>query len=126
MTPAEMVENYIKLRDFKKAAEAEFKKSMERTNLGMEKLEGMMLKHLDEAGATSIACEAGTVYRNTQFSATVEDKQEFREWLLQSGEWEAIDWRANKTYVRQAVEEGDVIPGVKHTAVFTVGVRRSS
>jgi N12 class adenine-specific DNA methylase len=126
MTPAEMVEMYIKLRDHKKAAEKAFKESLERTEQGMEKLEGMMLKHLDDTGANNIACDAGTVYRNMQLNVTVEDKQEFLNWLQQSGEWEALDLKANKTYVRQAMEDGDLVPGVRHSSIFTVGVRRSS
>lgn len=126
LTPAEKVAAYIYLRDHKKAAEDEFKKSLERTTQAMEKLEGELLQHLQETGAQSLACEAGTVYRNTQLNATVENRDDFLKFINKHKAWEALDVKANKTFVREYMEEhGDVIPGVKVTQRATVGVRRS-
>jgi hypothetical protein len=85
----------------------------------------MMLAYLSESGADSISCPAGTVYRNTQYTATVEDKEAFKTWLQETGEWEALDLRANKTYVRESMTEGNIVPGVKLSSFNTVGVRRS-
>lgn len=124
ITPAKMVEQYIVLRDHKKAADAEYKKSMERVNQAMEKLEGMLLKHLQEAGADSIACKAGTVYRNTQNSATVKDMQAFRDWVITNDGWDVVDLRANKVAVEALLKEGTEVPGVNFTSIHTVGVRR--
>lgn len=123
--PAELVSIYIGLRDAKKAAEAEFKKSMERTNQGMEKLEGLLLMKLAELGADSLACPEGTVYRNTQHSATVQDRATFREWVETTGNWDVVDLKANKVAVRELLEAGTEVPGVKFTSVQTVGVRRA-
>lgn len=123
-TPAELVAQYITLRDHKKAADAEFKKSMERVNLAMEKLEGQLLQALQDLGADSIACDAGTVYRNTQNSATVKDAKAFRDWVVNEGNWDVVDLRANKVAVQQLLEAGTEVPGVKFTSVHTVGVRR--
>ncbi len=124
--PAALVEMYIALRDAKKKADDEFKKSMERTNQGLEKLENLLLAKLQELDCDSLACKSGTVYRNTQNSATVEDKEAFREWLLKNGEWAAADMRANKAVVREMLEAGKEVPGVKFTSILTVGVRRAS
>lgn len=123
-TPAQLVEQYIVLRDHKKAADAEFKKSMERVNLAMEKLEAQLLQALQDLGADSIACDAGTVYRNTQNSATVKDVEVFREWVVAQDNWDVVDLRANKVAVQQLLEQGTEVPGVKFTSVHTVGVRR--
>lgn len=126
MIPADMVYRYIKLRDHKKARDDEHKKEMERVNLAMEKLEGMMLSHMIETGATSIGCDAGTVYRSEQVSATVQDRDTFFDWCLQNNLHDAMDVKANKTFVKEFVaEKGEVPPGVKYTSVATVGVRRS-
>lgn len=125
MTPAEMVKNYIRLRDYKKKADEEFKKSMEKVNAGMEVLENRMLAYLNETGADRIGCPEGTVYRNTQYSATVQDRTAFLDWVQVSGEWEALDVRANKTVIRALADEGTLPPGVSFTAVHTVGVQRA-
>jgi hypothetical protein len=125
-TPAELVSDYITLRDHKKKADAEFKASMERVNRGMEMLEGMLLAKLDELGADSLACDAGTVYKNTQHSATVNDRPLFKAWVEETDNWEAMDIKANKSVVRALLANGIEVPGVTFTSINTVGVRRAS
>jgi hypothetical protein len=127
MTPAQKVAAYIRLRDYKKAAEDEFKKSLQRTVDAMEKLEAEMLDHLNTTGANSLACDDGTVYKNIQMSATVENREAFRGYVAENDLWEAMDIRANKTFVREFMEKtGTALPGVKVTSIATVGVRRSN
>lgn len=126
LTPAERVAAYIRLRDYKKAAEEEFKKSLKRVIDAMEKLEGELLNDLNASGANSLSCDAGTVYKNTQLSATVENREAFREYVVKNDLWEAMDIKANKTFVKEFMErEGVPLPGVKVTQIATVGVRRS-
>jgi 3-methyladenine DNA glycosylase AlkD len=125
-TPAELVAAYIKLRDKKEAANAEFKKSMEPTNQIMGMLEATLLQKLEELGVDSLSAKGiGTVYRNRQDSATVQDKPAFRAWVQESGNWDAVDLRANKVAVRHMLDEGQEIPGVSFTTINTVGIRRS-
>ena len=126
LTPAERVAAYIRLRDYKKAAEEEFKNSLKRVIDAMEKLESELLNDLNASGANSLSCDAGTVYKNTQLSATVENREAFREYVVKNDLWEAMDIRANKTFVKEFMErEGTPLPGVKVTQIATVGVRRS-
>jgi hypothetical protein len=125
LTPAQLVAAYVKLRDKKKAANEEFKKSMETTNKIMEQLEGILLEKLDELGADSLSSPEGTVYKNSENSATVQDAPTFREWIQRTDNWGAADLRANKKAVRELLEAGEEVPGVKFTTVFTVGVRRA-
>lgn len=120
-----LVANYIKLRDYKKKADDDFEASMVRVNEAMKKLEAQALDYMSNTGAESIATEAGTVYRNTKYTATVQDKEAFRKFVEEHGEWEALDMRANKTYVREMMTAGNPVPGVTLSAINTVGVRRS-
>ena len=123
---ADKVATYIKLRDYKKAKSDEFKKSMERVEQAMEKLEGELLRGLDAVGANSLASDMGTVYRKTEVSCSVEDPSAFRDFVEQNSSWAAIDLRANKTFVREMMEkEGITPPGIKVTSIINVGVRRS-
>lgn len=126
MTPEQMVQSYVRLRDHKQAADKEFKKSMERVNAGMDKLEALMLKHLQDTGGTSLACKGvGTVYLKAHESATVKDREAFLKFVVEQNLWDALDARANKPFVKEFMkEQGDDVPGVKFTAVQTVGVRR--
>jgi hypothetical protein len=126
MTPAQKVAAYIKLRDHIKQAKEEFESSIEKPKLAMAKLEAELLDDLNKSGADSIAAKGvGTVYRNTQYSATVENREAFIEFVNANG-WDAVDLKANKTFVREYItEKGAIPPGVKFTQVETVGIRRS-
>lgn len=126
LTSAQKVGAYIKLRDFKKSAEDELKKSLERTNAAMDKLEAELLDELNTSGAKSLSCDAGTVYRNVQLSATVENREAFLNHIQANDLWEALDVKANKTFIKELLEKSqESLPGLKITQVNTVGVRRS-
>lgn len=125
-TPAELVEAYIKLRDKKEAATAEFKKSLETTNKVMDMLEGVLLEQLQTLGVDSLTAKGiGTVYRNTQNSCTVEDRDTFRSWVEETENWDVVDMRANKTAVKELLDKGETVPGVKFSSIYTVGIRRA-
>lgn len=126
MTPKEMVDNYIKLRDYEKKAKAEFDKSMERVKKGKLKLENELLKHLNETEQNSIASDAGTAYVITRTSASVKDPEAFLSFIRDSGLWEALDVRANKKFVEEQTAKAAMVPGVKLSSMNTVGVRRPS
>lgn len=126
LTPAQRVAAYIRLRDHRAAAEAEFKKSLERTVQAMQKLEGDLLQDLMASGANSLSCDAGTVYRNVSTSATVANRDEFMKHVRGNDLWDALDVRANKTFIREYMESHkESFPGVKISQMATVGVRRS-
>ncbi len=127
MTPAAMVAAYIQLRDHIQEAKKAFDESLTRPKAAMEKLEGLMLQHLQDTGGESIRTKAGTVYRNTQYSASVDNRDAFLKWIEETGNTEALDVKANKTFVKEfaANSGGDIPPGVKFTQMHTVGVRRS-
>lgn len=125
-TPADKVAQYIKLRDHKKAAQDEFDRSLERVVKAMEKLEGELLMYLQETGANSLACDAGTVYRNMQVSCSIDDPAAFLAFVRESDEWDALDLKANKTFVRELLDKhGSTPPGVKVSTINKIGVRRS-
>lgn len=126
MNMQERVASYIRLRDHKKLADEEFKKSMERVNAAMKKLEAEMLDELNQSGGKSFRSDAGTVYINVKTTATVEDRDVFLQEVIDKEIWDALDVRANKTVVREFADKGVALPGVKITQVATVGVRRGN
>ena len=126
MTPGQATEMYIKLRDTKKEKDEAHKKSLEKLVAAMNKIEAGILEFLDASGSNSIASDAGTAYKSTQVSATLEDKEAFRKFVIETEQWDAIDMKANKTFVKDYMEENsEVPPGVKVSQIYTVGVQRS-
>ena len=128
VTPAQMVAEYIKLRDLKKAAEDKFSAFM-KENYGnrMDELELTLLDTLNKLGSDSIAAPGGTVYKKISTSVTVADAREFQRHVIGIEAWELIDWRANKTAVNDLVDAGEPLPpGINRTTFATVGIRRKS
>lgn len=120
----EKIAQYVKLRDYKKAAKAEFDKSMERVNEAMRKLEGDFLTELVDNDQESVRTKSGTVYRKTQSSCSVKDRDAFYSWAVSTDNAEAMDIRANKTNVRKLLSKGVEVPGVNFSQIIQVGVRR--
>ena len=126
--PIELVEEYIVLRDQKKAAEEKMKEWMkEHYTAPMELIEIALLDHLNELGADSIAGKSGTAYKKLSTSVTIADGREFRRHVIGGEHWDLADWRANKTVVEEMLERGEQLPpGVNRTAFYTIGIRRKS
>ena len=126
LTPGQKVAAYIKLRDYIKAAEDEFKAGLARPKAAMEKLEGELLNDLNTSDTNSMKCEDGTVYKSIKLSATVENREAFKVFVIENDLWEAMDIKANKTFVKEYMDkEGKDMPGLKITQLATIGVRRS-
>lgn len=124
-TPAEKLKQFLKLRDYKRASDEQYKKAMERVNLAMEKLEAELLHHLNEQEIDNLAVRGvGTVYKTTKVSCSVENPAEFMEWLKAEGQWDALDVKANKTFVQDMMKTGVTPPGVKVSSVLSLGIQK--
>ena len=124
MNSQEKIEKYVKLRDYKKAADAEFKLSMARVNEAIAKLEAELMEDINESGGNSLSGPNGTAYIKTQTSASVKDREEFLKFVFTTKNLELLDARANKGIVRELGAKGTVVPGVTYTEVKQVGIRR--
>jgi hypothetical protein len=92
----------------------------------MEKLEAVLLKHLQDSNIKSAATAHGTVYQRVERSATIKDKKAFSEYVIANSEFDLIDWRANKVQVFDHIEKTQAdVPGVNTQAFMTVGIRRA-
>jgi len=126
VTPAQMVAEYITLRDAKKNAEERFSEFM-KENYGtrMEELELKLLDLLNKTGGDSLATPRGTVYKALKTSVTVADGREFRRHIIGEELWDLIEWRPAKTAINELVEGGDPLPpGLNRTVFKTVNIRR--
>lgn len=126
--PADLIAEYVWLRDGKKAQEAAFETWL-KENYGdrMEQIESQLLAHLKAAGTDSAkANNIGTAYKKRIVSVTVSDMNEFRRHVIGTEQWDLADWKANKTVVTELVDnDGVVPPGVNYSAMDGVGIRKS-
>jgi TP901 family phage tail tape measure protein len=91
----------------------------------MKKIEAHMMKVLDEAGADRIGGATGVAFKSTVNSATVADKEAFRQFVQESDRWELVDLRAAKTAVKEYIDEvADLPPGVNWRTETVVRINR--
>lgn len=126
MTLDQMIDNYVKIRDAKAEAKKAFDKETERMTQAMVKLEGMFSKQLEDLGVESFRSEHGTVFKKLRSSVSIADRDEFYQWAVDNGELGAIDMKANAKAVRELLQKGTQVPGVKYSESYQIGVRRKS
>lgn len=121
------VEQYIALRDKIKMLDDEHKKEMEPYRDALEKLNEILLNHLNEIKSDSASVNGvGTVYRTAKESASLADASAFMDFVIANEQWDLLDRKANVTAVRDYMQAntGDLPPGVNYQKRFVVGVRR--
>ena len=125
--PAELVEEYIRLRDEKKRAEDTYEVWLdEHYNTRMDEIELTLLDMLNTARRRHHRlASSGTAYKKLSTSVTTADGREFRRHVIGGELWDLIDWRANKTAVNDLIEKGEPIPpGINRSTFYTIGIRR--
>lgn len=119
------IEQYIKLRDKIKDLDEAHKEAMKPYRDMLDKLNGVMLNHLNQIGGDSVSASSGTVYRTTKRSASLEDGDAFMRHVIEKEAWELLDRKANVSAVEAFMTENGVLPpGVKMSSTQVVGVRR--
>jgi hypothetical protein len=120
-------QQYIDLRDKITAIKKRHTEELAPYTEALHKLNMMLLDHLNSINTDTTAVRGvGTVYRKENVSATLADAEAFRDYVIQSGDWNMADIKANKTAVKDYVDEHGTPPvGVTYTVTFDVGVRRS-
>ncbi len=125
ISPGKATETYIKLRDKKKEKDEAHKESLKPLVQMMDQIEAGLLEFINASGANSFASDSGTAYKSMQVSATIEDKTAFMSFVKETQQWEALDIKANKTFVAAYMEENEEVPpGVKVSQMQTIGVQR--
>jgi hypothetical protein len=126
MTPAQMIEKYIALRN--KLAEIKGKHVDEITpyiNL-MQTLEAELLRHLNSTKLDAINAPRGTAYKQTATSVTVDDWSQTLDFIRDQRLWDLLEARVAKNAVLEVMEQTKKsIPGVKISQAVVLRVRAS-
>lgn len=120
------VAQFVKLRDKIKEIKDRHAEELKPYAETLEKLNGVLLGHLQSVGAENVGTSAGTVYKTTKKSASVADMTAFWTYIVSQGDFDLLDKKANVTAVEAHIEEhGTPPPGVNYTTKEVVGVRRA-
>jgi len=122
----ELIDKYVQIRDAKDAAKKVFTNSTQRMTDALVKLDGLILAALDKEGLESAPTDAGTAYKKNRSSCSVKDRDAFYNFAVSTGNLEAIDMKANAKIVRELLDGGIDVPGVKYSESIFIGVRRAT
>ena len=118
---------YIKLRDTRHEMKKEWEEKDTALKLKMERLEGEMLRFLNDTKQDSAKTAAGIVYRQEEITPTGSDWDLFYDWVAKNNAFDALERRVKKTFVKTYMEEhdGGIPPGISVYREYVVRVRRS-
>lgn len=112
-----------KIREISEKHSDELKPFVELQNA----LTAWFTEQLDKVGAKSVKTAQGTVYQSTRYSASLNDPKAFMDYVIANNAFDLLDRKANSTAVRDFIEQHkSEPPGVRLSAIRTVGVRRAS
>jgi hypothetical protein len=122
---AKLIDRFVALRDRKRELEQEHKMILRPYDQIMEEISAKLLKHMQEIGADHVASPGGTAYQTTKNSATIRDQAAFRNYVIEQGMFDLVDWRANANAVFEFINNAGYIPPGLNTSSYTkVLVRR--
>lgn len=132
------VGQYVALRDFIKKTKERHKEELKVAQETLEKLNGVLLGHLNAVGGLNVGTSFGTVYKTEKKSATIADMGAFWTYVVTQGDFDMVDKKANPTmveeYIKKQVEAAKLDPtitptpppGVNWSVMEVVGVQRAS
>jgi hypothetical protein len=119
------INQYVSLRDKIKALDQAHKEKMAPFREMLDTLGGVLLDHLKNISADSVATPSGTVYKTVKNSASIADGKAFWDYVHTNEEWDLIDKKANVNAVQDFIEQHNAPPpGINFSSMITVGVRR--
>jgi len=125
LTQGEKIDVYVRLREHKDQATKEFKKSMERVNEAMLKLEAELLEEFQQSGVTQAKGQTGaTAFIKTFSSFKTTDRDAFLRFAVKSKNLELMDIRPNRTVMKEMVEKGIHVDGVDATHSQTIQINK--
>lgn len=121
-------EQFVKLRDLKTEMEERHKAELAPIKEAMEALKAVFAAGMDALNVDSVKTACGTVSFSSKSSAAVADKDAFWTYVVTTGKFELLDYKANVTAVKDHIEnnQGNPPPGVNYSVFRDVNVRRPS
>jgi hypothetical protein len=116
----------IAIRDARTKLAAEFDTKDKELVAAKDKLEAILLDHLNKQGIDSVKTEVGTFYRQVEIKPSCADWDVLNKWVAEYDAWDVYERRIKKTFVAQYMEahEGAMPPGVNVHREYVVRVRR--
>jgi hypothetical protein len=117
---------HINIRDARHELKKQFDEADSDLKKAQQKLEAVMLDHLNKHGMDAVRTEAGTFYAQEEMTPSASDWNALYEWIKEHDAWEALERRIKRTFIKEYSEahNGGLPPGVSVFRERIVRVRR--
>lgn len=123
---ADLVEKYVELRAKIKAEQETFDERIKPMKGALETIGNVLQATLVSRGADSTKTEHGTAYLSTTYRCTVSDPTAFRDFVIDTGNYDMFTNAVSKEAVEKYLEKvGALPPGVTRTGFTTCNVRKA-
>lgn len=119
---------HINIRDARSKLRKQYDEADAELKAAQEKLEGVMLDHLNRHGMDSVRTADGTFYRQEEITPSASDWTALYDWIKTNDAWDALERRVKKTFIKEYMEghQGGLPPGISVFREFVVRVRRGN
>jgi hypothetical protein len=123
---ANLIDKFVALRDRKRELEQRHEEELKPFTQIMDEIASQLLTHMQQMNVDHVATPGGTAYQTTKRSASIRDKQAFKQYVVETGAFDMLDWKANATAVFKFIEDnnGSAPPGINPSSRTAVNVRR--
>ena len=116
----DLIQELKEVRDEK----SELADNMKKINARKEYLESLIIERLRSEGVKKVSSEFGTASLKTESYPNMDDFNAFIESVMESKAWELLPKKVNSAAWREALREGNDVPGVSSFTKTTLNFRR--
>lgn len=124
----QLVRVYIKIRDARAANTREYEAEDSRLKQQQEKIESVLLAHLNETNSNSVQTPSGTFFRQEEVIPSASDWGAFHAWMREQNAMDALERRVKRVFITEYMDanEGRLPPGISVFRRFACRVRKPS
>ena len=126
-----IVKTFVKIRDRRSQLKREFEAADAELKAQQEKLESVLLAHLNTHNEDSVRTSEGTFYRQLKVMPSATDWGAFYEWIKEHDAFDALERRIKAKFITDYMEEhaddpaNNLPPGVSVYKRYDVRVRKA-
>lgn len=126
-TIADRVRQLVAVKQQKEKLKTEQEAAMKKLDEIYDALAHMVQTYLDTNGLQNLKVDDRVCYIYRRYSAPIQDKQAFMDYVKQNNKWDLLDVRANATAVREFAEANNALPtGCSLNTLSQLGVRKTT
>jgi hypothetical protein len=124
----EISKAYVALREARRQLKKQYEDEDAKFKGGLQKLEAIMLAHLNAANADSVRTENGTFYKQEAVTPSASDWQLVYDWIKDNDAWDLLERRVKSTFIKeyQEAHDGALPPGISVYREYVIRVRKAT